>query len=82
MSNKASLPADEIMADTRTFVSMTAQITYASRADHDHCGGLPAPFHDEALIVFDRAVHELAKLGAGEVGVYAAIHGFTPFMMH
>jgi hypothetical protein len=32
MTSKASFPAGEIMADTRTFVSMTARITSVSRA--------------------------------------------------
>jgi hypothetical protein len=49
---------------------------------HDDDRGLAAPVDDEALIVFDGEVHDLPELGAGHMGVAAAVHVTSFPMMH
>src|SRR5882724_4712480 len=43
----------------------------------DDDGRLPAPVDDEALVVLGGEVHDLSELGAGNVGVDAAIHSVS-----
>jgi hypothetical protein len=41
---------------------------------HDHNGRLSTPLNYEALIVLDRAIHDLSKLSACNMCVYASFH--------
>jgi hypothetical protein len=44
---------------------------------HDNDGRLTATVDNKAFVVFGGEIHDLAELGSGDVGVDAAVHGYT-----
>jgi hypothetical protein len=49
-------------------------VSYTSLDAHDHNHGFVTALNYEAFVVLDRAVHNLAELRAGNMGIYSAIH--------
>ena len=80
ISAGASLSSPRCLAPVQAFSSQSGG--GADGADkilhaHDHDGGLAAAVDDEAFVVFGGEIHDLPELGAGDMSVDAAVHGYA-----